>query len=598
MPNPSEKSTAVGRHLMAALTTEQIETLLSAAADAGLLSATEAKLQQLDPDLAKTVRQLLAASPPTKPALASSDLKTLEVWGELWEEWADCVSELDHETGRYANHEAHWHPPYFDVFALTEDLDDIARQMLEWIDRAFPLVGDAKLFTGSLREIDRAIQSFPDSMQPFEDRCVLDKLASTCVLRWTWLSCRDNPGAGPKFLDLLYSLLAELRQVSVDPDTCVSFFSELPDAAAREILARLREDPYEQAMSDIKAVWHRIRHQYDQRFDPTAHLRTCREHLGQDWRYGEPLIAQALAENNLAEAEQFVEATLSSLLRFDPHEPWRPELSLIPEIPSYLAAKDGPAILKLVEQWEEVAAKRGRDKRAAVCRLQRALYEHPHDWPSVLEDFDEFIRVAAASAVAEELLKQWRERAVRSCADTAHAKSLKPEEMWVYWVIEARRHPGSASHRQQFVDHARAWLDRCLKSAKVFGKQTLSLALFTRTLPHMASLGDECPCFFRQAIEQRTDLTAALRASIGEALNSLKDATAPLDPMPIWRKHLHTLVPSPANQGYYRDCASWMKALSEINPDAYQSLLTRWKTDFRRRRSLWADMASLNCPGL
>jgi hypothetical protein len=41
-----------------------------------------------------------------------------------------------------------------------------------------------------------------------------------------------------------------------------------------------------------------------------------------------------------------------------------------------------------------------------------------------------------------------------------------------------------------------------------------------------------------------------------------------------------------------------MKALSEVNPASYDKVLARWKTEFRRRRNLWAEMASVQCPGL
>lgn len=47
-----------------------------------------------------------------------------------------------------------------------------------------------------------------------------------------------------------------------------------------------------------------------------------------------------------------------------------------------------------------------------------------------------------------------------------------------------------------------------------------------------------------------------------------------------------------------RKSAQWMKALSEVNPVSYNNVLIRWKTEFRRRRNLWADMATAGCPGL
>jgi hypothetical protein len=67
--------------------------------------------------------------------------------------------------------------------------------------------------------------------------------------------------------------------------------------------------------------------------------------------------------------------------------------------------------------------------------------------------------------------------------------------------------------------------------------------------------------------------------------------------MPVWRDHLHTLVPNPGRlSGSYGEPAAWMKALSEINRSRYDTLLARWRTEFKLRRNLWKDMASAGCP--
>jgi hypothetical protein len=433
-------------------------------------------------------------------------------------------------------------------------------------------------------------------MQPFEDCCVLGPEATTCVLRWTWLGLANEPSPGARFAESLHSLESEMEQVALDTPSAVRFIIQLPEAVGRDILARVQHGDYAEALADVHSVWHRVRHEYEKRFDPSAHLRTCAEHLGEDWRYGEPLISDALARGDLAGAEKFVEATLSSLLRADPDEPWRPELGLVPENRYYRPDEEAAAIPKLLDQWGAVAAKRGRAKRAAACRMQRALHEHPHEWPAVLKDFTTFHDEGGAPAVAEELFAQWRARAVAACADDRTPKA-KPEETWVYWLIEARRDP--ARHQPQFLEHARAWLDGCLQSATFFSKRWHSLALFTRAVPHMARVKDRCPTFNSQVLMPATGVEPRLLASVGDALALLGDPAADLDPLPVWEKHLHTLVPSPGAAGgsCYREPALWMKALSEVNPASYEKLLSQWKTEFKRRRNLWAEMASVCCPG-
>jgi hypothetical protein len=596
-PSPEKSASSIGSRLRSVLTEEQLDELLTAVAEAGLLQGLEGRLRAVDPDLADTVRRLIAAEPAQPTSAVPSDHKTLEVWGELWRGWTGHVAELGDAEGDYANHEEHWHPPYFDSMALADDLEKAAEQMLPWLDRAFSLVNEPGLFLVSVREMDQGIRSFPEWMQPFEDCCVLGPQGTACVLRWTWSGFANRPSPGPQFADCLHSLQSELKRVDLDPDASVRFFGELPDGVARDILAHLRSEAYAESLADIHSLWHRVRHEYEKRFDPTAHLRTCAEHLADDWHYGEPLIADALARGDLPDAEKFVEATLSSLLGADPEEPWRPELGLLPESRYHRSDEEAGAIPKLLDQWETIAAKRGRAKRAAVCRLQRALHDHPHDWPSVLDDFAAFRRDAAAPSVADELFSQWRERAVAGCADY-ESRQPKPENTWIYWLIEARRDP--ARHQAKFLETARRWLDGCLGSAASFGKHRHSLALLTRALPGAARIKDACPTFNHHVLMPATHVEPRLLASVGEALAFLGEATTGLDPLPVWQKHLHTLVPSPGavSGSWYREPALWMKALSEVSPASYETLLARWKTEFKRRRNLWAEMASVGCPGV
>jgi len=596
--NPSESSTStVGQRLLAALTTQQAQTLLGLVAHHGLLAGLDEQLRTADPDLADTVRRFLAAETSPQPAVAPSDQKALEVWNDLWSDWETHLSELGDAEGKYANHEEHWHPPYFDPTALTDDLEDVARQMLEWLELAFPLAQEPDLFRASLAEIDTGIQSYPDWMQPFEDRCALGPQATTCVLRWTWLGLKNQPSPGPKVADAIHSLENKLKQVALDDDACVQFFSQLPDAVAPDILAHLGGRDYVEAVAQVRSVWHRIRHAYEERFDPAAHLRTCAEHLADDWRYGEPLIANALTRGDLAAAERFVEATLSSLLRSDPEEPWRPELGLLPESKYYRPPEEVEAIPRLLGQWESVAAQRGRAKRAATCRLQRALLEHAEDWPAVLEAFATFHRDAGAPAVADELLARWRERTVAACFGYDQPNA-KPTDSWVYWLIEARRDP--ASHQARLLEHLSAWLDCCAEDAAFFKKHWHSLALLTRSLPQAVRVKQQCPTFDSHVLGPALSVTPKRSASLQEALHFLRDAIARFDPMAIWREHLRTLVPQPGAAGgsYYREPALWMKALSEVNRIGYDQLLAQWKTGHKRRRNLWAEMAATKCPGI
>lgn len=73
----------IGRRLLAALTEEQVEVLLAAVAEAGLLANLDEKLRAADPDLADTVRRFAADQPSTQAVVAISDQKTLETWNDF-----------------------------------------------------------------------------------------------------------------------------------------------------------------------------------------------------------------------------------------------------------------------------------------------------------------------------------------------------------------------------------------------------------------------------------------------------------------------------------------------------------------------------------
>ena len=72
--------------LRAALTDEQIQTLLHVAAETGQLHAMGDRLREADPNLADTVRRILDAPDP-QPMPTPSSQKTIQIWSGLWEFW-------------------------------------------------------------------------------------------------------------------------------------------------------------------------------------------------------------------------------------------------------------------------------------------------------------------------------------------------------------------------------------------------------------------------------------------------------------------------------------------------------------------------------
>jgi len=216
------------------------------------------------------------------------------------------------------------------------------------------------------------------------------------------------------------------------------FFAGLPEGVCREIHACLREPQFGERLANLRSVWHRIQHEFEGRFDPSAHLQACEDHLEQDWHYGEPLIADAVSRQDFGAAERFIELTLSSLLRWSAEESWRPEKLLVPECRCYRPAEESQAMLQLLDQWEEVAARRGKPERVASLRLQRAVLKSPEDWTAVLEAFQEYQRQPVNPAVAQRLFAEWRQRIADACAQ-AESRNEHTTDTWTHRLIEAER---------------------------------------------------------------------------------------------------------------------------------------------------------------
>jgi hypothetical protein len=592
----SQTGKQLGARLRAALTDEQLSTLLDVAGGTGVLRSLDGALRAADRDLADAVSKILAPDEPADSSttdVETSDRRALEIWHEHWAAWEGHVAELGDEQGAYANHDEHWHPPYFDPSALAEDLDGVAMKLAPGLNRAFALVADPGLFDEALAEIDRGIDGYPDWVQMNEDMCTLGPHATTCALRWIWLGLAAKPAAGGLFVERLWKLENEYEHVTWNAEAAGRFFAGLPEEAGREIHTRLGAPPFVEVSDEVRSLWHRVRVIYEQRFDPVAHLRTCDEHLERDWRYGEPLISAATARSDFAAAEWQVARTVSSLLRYNVGEPWQPEEPLWEAKRYGRMPEEERALLDLLRRWEAIAEAGGSRARAASCRLQQALWTSADDWPAVFAAFADFRSRGGEAAVGEKLFGAWRAWEVDACTPSGEPPAGQQAESWVRWLIDARHDP--TSRRFGLGEHLEAWIEGCRAHVAFFGRHWRSLALLTRSLPQHEQIKSEYSAFATHVLLTQ-NLPGKCAQSVREALASLE--LAGIAPMPAWTEHLHTLVLSPANSSaLYTAQAGWMKALSEVNRPRYEALLARWRTEFSRRRNLWKDMKTCGCPG-
>jgi len=148
---------SIGQMLMKSLTSEQIAGLLTAVSASTDLNIYMEKFEKIDPDMAMTVKKILAADQDSasrgKTGRLTSLQRTMEHWFSLWRNYDGIISEVGDEEGKYAVQDHHWETPYFDGSSLALDLEPIAEDMLTLIEDVYDEVDDPDLFLEALEEI-------------------------------------------------------------------------------------------------------------------------------------------------------------------------------------------------------------------------------------------------------------------------------------------------------------------------------------------------------------------------------------------------------------------------------------------------------------
>ena len=585
----------VGEQLVACLTNKQLAKLLSVVFSQDEPSRFLDGLRRADADMAETVSRIL--EPPDedereveKPRKASGQ-KLVEIWDGLWSRWNDIAFEVGDEDGRYVEQGAHWEEPCFDGYALTRDLDEVAAEMLDLIDDVLDVVDEPDLFFGALHELASNIESYPEWMGA-ADPCGLEQNTTQCVLRWTWRAAQKTETPAQAMLEGLRKLEDEIEMVELGSEETVAFFTKLPEPACRDIYECLSAGRYEEKLSRVHSPWHRINHFYEERFDSGKYLKTCRAHLSENWRYGKPLIDDAIARGDYDSADSLLAQTFTSYLRHQAEEPWRPEASLVLVKRHYDYPPQEDEIRELLDAWTDVAEKLGDAKRHAALRFQSVTYRSPEDWPAVVSQLRE-CRARGDRGILSSLFAEWRDEMVSRSIRGGDARR-PASDTWIHWLVDALADaPGGAKRfREQLAD----WLDG-LADGRRFDTEWRMLARLTKDLPEADALREQYPAFCEVVLPEDIDepeLTKSRQWALSEM--GIEDRLPVVEA--IWQTFLHRLVPDPADArgSAYGEQAGWMRALFEIDRDGYDRLLAEWHLAHGRRRNLWRDMRARELP--
>ena len=587
-----------GKLLVESLTTDQIAALLDVVFSTGDLNRYADRFKKADPDMAETVDKILRTDDDKtrkRPVVRiASDQRTIEHWNSLWSHWDTLVLDVGDEEGKYAVQEAHWEPPYFDGSALADDLDRVASDMLRLINDVYDLVEDPDLFSEALDEIDSNISSYPEWMGvEYDEKSTLGANATRCVLIWLWLSSQNHALPGKTFLDKVYEIEDRCNMVGPDGDECVDFFVKLPGEVCREIYECFKDDGDRYNLDNVYSRWHRINLFYEERFDSAGHLETCRKHLGRNWRYGRPLIDDALNQGDYQKAESLLVETFSSYLSRAGKAAWYPEKSLLLDERRYYHEGNREDVSGLLESWAKVSKKLGDTKRRAASEIQSVIFRAPEDWDAVIGEYKKQ-RKPQVKKVIDPLFAHWQtEMARRSILYDIDARVSS--DTWIHWLIEAEL--SATGKKKWFMEKLNTWLASLRKNSNAFGKQWHLLARLTKDLPESSKLKKQYPTFYKIVLPQdhETSLLGKARCS---GLKKMNAGTCLSTAMDVWKNRLHYIVPDPAHshKSDYTHPAQWMKALYELSHDAYDSILAQWHAKHKRRRNLWRDMKSHHLP--
>lgn len=182
---------SVGNHLFAALTQQEIIRLLDALWSTLPPARQDEVLDQLPPDTRQTVRHILstpdsAGTADITPDKPMSTAKLEQTWNELWNEWYDIVAEASQEDGQYVIQEKSWESPYFNQYAVMEDLEKIARKIRPLIPHAIehsfsPDEGFAEAIAMMEDEISAGMPEWI-----YIEGFHLEEILTICLLEWEW----------------------------------------------------------------------------------------------------------------------------------------------------------------------------------------------------------------------------------------------------------------------------------------------------------------------------------------------------------------------------------------------------------------------------
>ncbi len=595
---------SIGDHLFEALTQQEIIRLLDALW-ATLPPDRQAEvLDQLPPDTRQTVQHIL--SPPDSagdaevvPDKPVSTAKLEQTWAILWQDWNRVVAEAAEEDGDYMTQDAHWEPPYFDQYAFVNDLEAVAKKMRPLVQNAVqnnfsPTLGFAEAL--SLAE-DEISAGMPEWIEIHEGFYLEDNLTH-CLLEWEWLKFKEVEEDAFAFAEHILDLEDDFTHVSLNDNTFLDFFTQLPEADQEIIFKGLTghrdTPPWKKWLDNAYSVWHALYMYWVEQYSPERYLDNLRTTIPQQWQNGLPVIEDLLAKQNYRKSLKVIKETLPPMLKREQGNPaWAPETGLLFATINHYS--DNPDKLKihrqLLDYYQQTAKGLGQTELVNTLAVQLIAIDHFYDWKTM---FDTLGKDSVPQQTRQALFESWRDYIVKRAKPHTWGGFGRRDQArdiwWLHWLIESivDGQKGAAWFQQEMA----RWLTNLPDNQTALGEDFGLLRLLTKDLAEIDNKSQsEYPKFY-QVVVRPKELSSPDQSSRQAYLKQYASDDLISQVMGYWKAYLQNFVPNPKNvhKSDYTQHAHWMVALRELAPQQYEVLLEQWHVNHHRRRNLWKAM--------
>ena len=566
----------IGKKLLDALSPDEIAHILHEIFSQNALE--KLNLSDISPDTKKIIEDAIKG----QQKLDFSVMKKEFLWRKRLSQWDDVLDEATDDEGKYIVQEVDWEPPYFSETNLTDDLEEIAKQLLPFCQVAIDY--DFYPQFKPLQELEKTMNSLDEILPEWiyhENPLLLEHSLTLCILILDYNISKEEEQPIIDFAQYFRDYTQKNTSIEFSKEALYSFFTSLPEDVTHQLYTALQQRKKEQSwlaeLNNAYSVWHDIFLDLAEKYNPNQAFQISRASISQNWLYALPVLEQLLKENKLEEASEVVKIALKSMLADD----WNPKTELFFK-PNNYRREGSPNHQTFFSYCQTIAEKQGKQDLSQIWMVQISAFNHFDNWEKMLQSFQRY-------EAPESLIQYWLQTILKT--NSIYYNRADRRIDWVEWLLlEIMDDPASKEYSfQQKINH---WVTKI--EAKGFLNPADVVALGLLTIDVQKSLFQNTPLLPSSFEKIVSSFLQGERGSTHSRRKTIKNKLKPelfSSILNCWRAQFHSLIPDPkqAQHSNYQTHVRWMQALQEINSEAYQQKLSEWKILHKRRSNLWKE---------